>query len=110
MEGQVTDFPRSKISATEFFSVSLAGEAGWRHDNRRAGAPSSPDMQTPLPRRVLRLYEFGVAPREKGTHMRRIPRVPRACPIIAHSSTRQAVTLAWRDGTRLDDGAGVRCF
>ena len=46
----------------------------------------------------------------KGTHTRPIPRVPRTCPIIANSSTRQAVTLARRDGTRLDDSTGPMAF
>ncbi len=51
---------------------------GGRCGNRRAGAHSSPDMQTRLSRRVLRFYGFSVAPREKGTHARPIPRATRS--------------------------------
>jgi hypothetical protein len=39
-----------------------------------------------------------------------IPRAPRACPIIASSSTRHAARLARRDGARLDDSTGPMAF
>jgi hypothetical protein len=71
--------------------------------------PGNRTMQTRLSRRVLRFYGFGVVPREKGTHTRPIPRAPRACPIIASSSTRQAVTLARRAGSDLTTWPEVRC-
>jgi hypothetical protein len=41
---------------------------------------------------------------------RAIPRTAQACAIIASSSTQQAVTLARRDGTRLDDTAKGAVF
>src|SRR4051812_46371003 len=59
---------------------------------------------------VLRFRVSVSRPRGKGTHTRPIPRVPRACPIIAISSTRQAGTLVWRHGIRLDDMAGGTVF
>ena len=52
------------------------GEVGEAVDRQIFSSPASAGMQTRPSRRVLRFYEFGVTPREKGTHTRPIPRVP----------------------------------
>jgi hypothetical protein len=72
--------------------------------------PAPAGYADPPLRRVLRFYGFGVAPRVKGTHTRSIPRVPRACPIIASSSTRAGYALVRKGGARLEDIASRRVF
>src|SRR4051794_19712147 len=72
--------------------------AGWcPSDGAAATAPCPPWSPSRSARRGAVPSHFrgsGSRPREKGTHTRPIPRAPRACPIIASSSTRQAATLA----------------
>jgi hypothetical protein len=70
----------------------------------------SPECRPAFPGGFLR-YGFWVAGlAQMEPCARRIPRASRVCAIIVSPSTRQAVTLARRDGTRLDEVAGTTVF